>query len=1095
MKRLCFPVVFLQVLLILLLSVPAAAAPAASRFCGGEGDGANLSWSYERETDTVTIRGSGPMRDYSVEVTIEEREYGGSIGYGAMNEGEDHDVWPPWATFCPRRAVVEEGVTSLGACAFTGIGELSEITLPSTLRTIGDYALAGTSVKLLAVPEGVSSLGDYACLGGRVNSVSLPSSLRSLGRRAFGGIQYNGRGLHIYYGGGDKDWSGVSLGAENGYLENADFHWNAGGFLCFDANGGGVRGLNGEPGGSMVSCALPAGGVLEVFPEPWRSGYVFDGWYTEKEGGEQVLPGREHVRNTALYAHWREETLGGPCGPQAAWSIDGNNVLTISGSGPTDEFDNGNRRPPWKDYPYTEVVVGEGITRVGSSAFSGGNGGWSLERVSFPSTLTSIGDYAFLSCSSLTRVILPDGLEEIGPGAFSGCTKLNTVFLPASVRTIGEKAFYRSYERLDRWRDDAASVFYEGTEADWNRLIIGADNGLLGASSDIFYGAPAGGTCYVGFVRNAPTGSGNRGAAVYSAKGTLPSLPPEPARTGCRFAGWYTDPVWGDPVTEDTEFAGDTLVYAHWTFRAEGVPASPLEETVLSGMTGLAGNREVERNLAYTRIPYGFTCAEPVRTWLLEDGDSFLALDANDYTGVLTLTSYDRSFRQLERREVPYELPKLGGFYAGENGWFIVFGQYNPEEDDQVEVIRIVRYDKELNRQAALSLRGCFTRNPFESGTLSMAEDQGRLFVHTCRLLYTTYDGKNHQASLTLEIDTATMTLLQALGGTEMDYHQKSDVSHSFYQSVWYDRGRPVLVDLGDGGPRGVALQRQRADGETYDGVLLHAVPGRGGLNWTGVRIGDCACGENAYLVLVNALDRDAQEYRDSLRAPEGYRPIGEQRDVVLLLCRKDSLEPLGITAERLTDFHGSGRTAGIPRMVSLGDDRFALLWEEYTYLENGSSRCDGVRWVIADGNGVLLTAPALLSDGQLPTDEALLLSGDALVWFVDHRASGDQEASRVFYRLALPQQAETNVIRSVIPDGGSPQAELACARDGATAFCGAYDGTGRQIASDVQTLPSGWEGVCTFRLDREDYASLRVFLLDPAGRPLCPAKTAGPTS
>ena len=50
-----------------------------------------------------------------------------------------------------------------------------------------------------------------------------------------------------------------------------------------------------------------------------------------------------------------------------------------------------------------------------------------------PSTVTSIGDYAFENCKSLIYITLNDSLENIGDYAFRGCTSLESIEIPDSV--------------------------------------------------------------------------------------------------------------------------------------------------------------------------------------------------------------------------------------------------------------------------------------------------------------------------------------------------------------------------------------------------------------------------------------------------------------------------------------------------------------------------------------------------------------------------------------------------------------------------------------------------------------------------------------
>ncbi len=53
----------------------------------------------------------------------------------------------------------------------------------------------------------------------------------------------------------------------------------------------------------------------------------------------------------------------------------------------------------------------------------------------------SIGDYAFINCSSLSSVTIPEGVTSIGFSAFQGCTGLTNVTIPNSMTSIGNFAF------------------------------------------------------------------------------------------------------------------------------------------------------------------------------------------------------------------------------------------------------------------------------------------------------------------------------------------------------------------------------------------------------------------------------------------------------------------------------------------------------------------------------------------------------------------------------------------------------------------------------------------------------------------------------
>ena len=128
----------------------------------------------------------------------------------------------------------------------------------------------------------------------------------------------------------------------------------------------------------------------------------------------------------------------GSCGENATWSF-ADGVLTISGSGAMYDYMGGDT--PWNDYRVKDirsVVVEEGITHIGNSAFRGFE---VAESVSLPNSVTSIGERAF-SGNAMTSVNLPANLESIGNNAFYICTRLSgELVIPGSVTTIGESAF------------------------------------------------------------------------------------------------------------------------------------------------------------------------------------------------------------------------------------------------------------------------------------------------------------------------------------------------------------------------------------------------------------------------------------------------------------------------------------------------------------------------------------------------------------------------------------------------------------------------------------------------------------------------------
>jgi len=62
--------------------------------------------------------------------------------------------------------------------------------------------------------------------------------------------------------------------------------------------------------------------------------------------------------------------------------------------------------------------------------------------LNIPSSVTTIGDYAFYYCERLKSVTTPNSVKTIGQWAFAYCTGLTSVTIPYSVTTIGDNVFY-----------------------------------------------------------------------------------------------------------------------------------------------------------------------------------------------------------------------------------------------------------------------------------------------------------------------------------------------------------------------------------------------------------------------------------------------------------------------------------------------------------------------------------------------------------------------------------------------------------------------------------------------------------------------------
>lgn len=133
------------------------------------------------------------------------------------------------------------------------------------------------------------------------------------------------------------------------------------------------------------------------------------------------------------------------------------------------------------------LVIPDGVTSIGSYAFSGGS---ELTSVTIPNSVTTIGDCAFYMSSSLTAIDIPDGVTSIGYEAFAYCRELASITVPNSVTSIGSGAFYGTtwYSNQPDGMVYVGNIAYKykGTMPDDTSIVI--NDGTCGISGSAFAG-------------------------------------------------------------------------------------------------------------------------------------------------------------------------------------------------------------------------------------------------------------------------------------------------------------------------------------------------------------------------------------------------------------------------------------------------------------------------------------------------------------------------------------------------------------------------------------------------------------------------------
>ena len=262
----------------------------------GKGGADRVLWAYDADAKTLTVSGSGEMRDYT---TMTAR---------------------PWHDYrtSATRLVISDAVTGIGDYAFFDYRFLSSVDIPASVTRVGKNAFAYCS---------------------SMESLTIGSGVTSIDLNAFSDCT---AATDVYC-----------------YADPAKLSWDGGGKDDFKTDG-------------STRC------------------HVFDA---------SAWSGFSETVNVSFAG----DLIGSDAPSRLLWSYDaGAKTLTISGTGDMKNMGFSSNYP-WDDYKndITGVVLGEGMTSIGFSAFYGCN---SLTSVDIPASVTSLEGMTFAYCANLATV-------------------------------------------------------------------------------------------------------------------------------------------------------------------------------------------------------------------------------------------------------------------------------------------------------------------------------------------------------------------------------------------------------------------------------------------------------------------------------------------------------------------------------------------------------------------------------------------------------------------------------------------------------------------------------------------------------------------
>lgn len=118
---------------------------------------------------------------------------------------------------------------------------------------------------------------------------------------------------------------------------------------------------------------------------------------------------------------------------------EGNNDVTIFNSFDTMVIEDGvESLPDWfAAYSYGKITFPSTLKSIGDYAFYYGG----YTTLDLPESVESIGAHAFELCKNLTDFHFPASMTEIAPALFAKCTALESIVIPAEVTRIAEDAY------------------------------------------------------------------------------------------------------------------------------------------------------------------------------------------------------------------------------------------------------------------------------------------------------------------------------------------------------------------------------------------------------------------------------------------------------------------------------------------------------------------------------------------------------------------------------------------------------------------------------------------------------------------------------
>lgn len=285
-------------------------------------------------------------------------------------------------------------------------------------------------------------------------------------------------------------------------------------------------------GGNSVSPAklnVVYGKAYGTLPNATRTGYAFDGWFTDVAGGSQVVSSTivNRKENHTLFAHWSEKKK---------W------IITLNANG--GKLTSGQeRKEVYQGDKYGDLPTPTKDNYVFQGWFTANNGGTQVTKDTVVNLNANQTLYAHWEELKYTVTLNPNG-GKVNPTSIT--VKPNATYGTLPTPTRDGYKFEGWFTAINGGTQVTATTKYElkGNQTLYAHWIAN--------TYDVTFDPNGGKTSY-----------GTKKVTVGQKYGELPVA----TRDGYTFAGWYTQSTGGNLITKDSVVAitANTTLFAHWT--------------------------------------------------------------------------------------------------------------------------------------------------------------------------------------------------------------------------------------------------------------------------------------------------------------------------------------------------------------------------------------------------------------------------------------------------------------------------------------------------------------------------------------------------